>query len=136
MGGHFQYNDDTFEKQFEDCSFPPNLFSHEAHLRLAYIHIQKYGLDQAIENLCAQIKRYDQFHDKGTKFHVTITVASAKIVHHFIKKHKPESFHKLKKLVPDLAEDLMGLIKKHYSSNILETEESKGQYIKPNLSPF
>lgn len=38
MKTHHQLNDQQFEEQFQNCTFDPTLFTHEAHLRLAWIH--------------------------------------------------------------------------------------------------
>ena len=40
---HYQLSDEEFEQQFQNCLLSPVLFTHEAHLRLAFIHILKYG---------------------------------------------------------------------------------------------
>jgi hypothetical protein len=40
---HFSLTDIEFENQFENGTLKPELFSHEAHVRLAWIHIKKYG---------------------------------------------------------------------------------------------
>ena len=54
MERHYQLTDNQFETQFADLSMDPTLFSHEAHLRLAWIHIKHHGVDKAIENICSQ----------------------------------------------------------------------------------
>ena len=36
-------NDDAFEAAFQNASLDPALFSHKAHLRLAWIHITQDG---------------------------------------------------------------------------------------------
>jgi hypothetical protein len=51
MNSHFELSDELFEEQFQNCQLNPALFNHEAHLRLAWIHITKYGIDKAIENI-------------------------------------------------------------------------------------
>lgn len=57
---HFDLSDEEFEEEFADCILNLSLFTHEAHLRLAYIHIKKYGQVMAVENICSQIKAFDQ----------------------------------------------------------------------------
>jgi hypothetical protein len=41
---HLDLSDNEFEKQFINCELSPDIFSHEAHLRLAWINIKKMGL--------------------------------------------------------------------------------------------
>ena len=55
MEKHYRFSDEVYEEKFKAGKFPPLYFSHEAHLRLAYIHLAKYGLEQSIENMCSQI---------------------------------------------------------------------------------
>ena len=43
--------DDELEQRFENCLIDAALFTHEAHLRLAWIHIEKYGVEKAINNI-------------------------------------------------------------------------------------
>ena len=62
---HRQYTNEQFEQSFSDCSFNASLFSHEAHLRLGFIHIIKYGLPRAIENHCLQIQAFEGMHGLG-----------------------------------------------------------------------
>ena len=57
MQHHSELDDNTFEVLFREGNFPAALFSHEAHLRLAWIHLRRYGLEQAIENVSRQLQR-------------------------------------------------------------------------------
>ena len=84
MASHFQLSDQEFAQQFEQCTLPPNWFSHEAHLRLAWIMIQRWGVEEAARQMCRQISKFDQVHGDGTKFNTTVTVAAVKVVHHFM----------------------------------------------------
>ena len=43
-----QLTDNELLEQIENCSLSPELFTHETMLRLAWILIQKHGLDVAI----------------------------------------------------------------------------------------
>jgi hypothetical protein len=38
MEKHLELTDLEFEANFKNCSLNPDIFSHEAHLRLAWIH--------------------------------------------------------------------------------------------------
>ena len=58
MENHYQLADEEFEASFADGSLDPQVFNHEAHLRIAWIHITKYGTEKAIENIVDQLKAY------------------------------------------------------------------------------
>ena len=128
--------DDQFEEKFKNCTLPPILFTHEAHLRLAYIHITKYGLRKAIINLCYQIANFERNFGDGRKFNKTITVASAKVIHHFINKSKSIDYHGLLNEYPRLKSNFKALLKTHYSLNIFINKTAKHEYLEPDLSPF
>ena len=55
---HTDYTDDVFELAFSNCKLDPAIFNHEAHLRLTWIHLHKYGLDTALTNIKTQLKRH------------------------------------------------------------------------------
>ena len=133
---HNQLGDDEYEQQFRDCTFKPRLFSHEAHLRLAWIHIRKYGLEQAEINLCEDIIRFANHVGFATKFNRTITIASAKILHHFMSISDADSFDHLIEEFPDLLQDFKKVLAQHYSFDIIKNEEARTKYLAPDLLAF
>lgn len=133
---HFQLSDAEFADHFEKTSLDPSLFTHEAHLRLAYIHIRDYGVEKAVENICRQIKRFDQKHGSGTKFNVTITHAAIFAVQHFMQRNNTASFPELIQQFPELKNNFKNLILSHYSWDIFRDEKAREQYLEPDVVPF
>jgi len=133
---HHLLTNDELEDKFSTCDVPAVLFTHEAHLRLSYIHITKYGLDKAIENLAKQIADCDNKYGDGTKFNKTLTVASAKVVSHFIEKAKTEDFNNFIIEFPELKYDFIGLLKTHYEIDIFNDKVAKQEYLEPDLLAF
>ena len=122
--------------KFADKSVDPLVFSHEAHLRLAWIHINKYGVSKAIDNITRQIKAFAAHHGDHKKYNETITVASVKVVNHFIMKSKSTTFNGLISEFPRLKDQFMGLFNSHYSAELFRSVEAKINYIDPDLLPF
>ncbi len=133
---HHLLTNDELEDKFSTCDVPAVLFTHEAHLRLSYIHITKYGLDQATKNLTKQIADCDNKYGDGTKFNKTLTVASAKAVHHFIKKAKATDFNSFMLEFPQLKNDFKGLLRTHYEIDIFNDPIAKQEYLEPDLLAF
>ena len=129
-------SDNEFERQFALATLDPTLFTHEAHLRLAWVHINKYGEAQATQNICSQIQQFDRIHDKGRKYNTTVTIAAVKIVNHFINKSDRNNFTEFIQDHPRLINSFLELIKSHYSIDIFNDEEAKLKYVEPDLSPF
>lgn len=115
-----ELSDDLLLEQIQDCTLNPVLFQHEVMLRLSWILINKYGLDEAIiinNNIKEQyfIKAL-----KSDKFNKTLTRAYTEIVQHFMDKTTSNDFDKLLKEFPRLKFDFKALVKTHYGYNILK----------------
>lgn len=132
---HSQLSDQEFEMQFAGLKLKPSLFSHEAHIRLAYIHISKYGLKKAEENMCRQISSFGSFHGSNG-FNKTVTIAAIKAVNHFMKKAKAQNFDEFVKEFPSLITSFKELIRKHYGFNVFSDPVAKKEYVAPDLLPF
>jgi hypothetical protein len=89
---HYLLSDEDFARAFEECTLEPTIFSHEAHLRLAWILIRSHGLLPASEMLCKQIMKFDLLHGKGTKFSKTLTLAAARLVHDLQERSQDRTF--------------------------------------------
>jgi len=133
---HLQFTDEEYERQFKTFQLKPGMFSHEAHLRLAYIHIQRYGVAQAELNMCEQIKGYAESLGFFDKFNKTITIASVKTMDHFMSKSTTDNFHDFIQAFPQLLTDFKGIIRQHYGFNVFADKRAKQEYVAPDLLPF
>lgn len=136
METHYSLSDQEFEKQFENAILNPKLFSHEAHLRLAWIHVTKYGVDRAAENIVSQITQFDRKFGDVTKFNKTVTIAAVKAVAHFINKSKSHNFKDFIKEFPRLKSNFRDLLSQHYSLDVFKSEQARHSYVEPDLLAF
>lgn len=133
---HEMLTDRQLEIQFEHCLLNPLFFSHEAHLRLAWIHLKKYGLETAIENISKQIRHFDQTYGKGEKYNVTVTIAAVHAVHHFMQRSTTETFKDFIMEFPELKTSFRELLNSHYSLDIFTDTSARNTYISPDLVAF
>lgn len=136
MENHLNLTDLQFEDQFRSGELAPELFTHEAHIRLAWIHVGRYGVEQASRNICAQIQAFDRRHGNGTKFHHTLTVAAVKAVYHFRQKSTASTFVDFMLEFPQLNNNFKGVVAAHYSPFIIRLPRAKREYLEPDLLPF
>ena len=136
MEKHFLLSDDEFEHQFDQCLLDPDIFSHEAHLRLAWIKIRKLGLENAEIEVQSSIKKYVENLGATDKYHTTLTVAAVKIMGHFMNRSNSEDFRDLIMEFPRLKKNFKQLIESHYSKDIFSSTEAKSQYMEPDILPF
>lgn len=133
---HYQWDDNTFEDVFQKGDFPEELFSHEAHLRLAWIHLKKYGAAKAIEHISSQLMSYVAQLGAADKYNHTLTVAAIKAVSHFMGKSESTDFRGFIDEFPRLKHHFKELMNQHYAVDIFTSEKAKREYVEPDLLPF
>ncbi len=136
MEYNFDLNDALFEAQFKAGIVNPAVFSHEAHLRLAWIHINNYGVENAIENICGQLKAFVVIAGAADKYNETLTVAAIRAVNHFMLKSGAADFSTFISQHPRLKYNFKELMASHYKMDIYNNPVAKQQYMAPDLLPF
>ena len=136
MQNHFKLSDQQFEEAFKSFVLSPSLFTHEAHLRLAWIHITKYGIDKALETVPNQISQFVENLGARDKYNHTLTIAAIKAVYHFTLKSRSIDFPNFIKIFPRLKYHFKDLLACHYTVDIFNNELAKVEYLAPDLLPF
>ncbi len=136
MQDHFELNDDEFTSQFRNATLDAKLFDHEAHLRLAWIYINKDGLDRAIDKTTHQLKKFVETLGASNKYNETITVAAIKAVYHFWLKSNTKTFQAFILENPRLKNNFKELLVAHYDIDIFSSEIAKSSFLEPTLLPF
>ena len=136
MDHHLKLTDAQFLGHFNDCTLPPALFSHEAHLRLAWLNIKQLGAALAITKVQSQIKAYVKAVGATDKYNTTLTIAAVQMVNHFMQRSNAKHFTDFMKEYPQLKADFKRLIKAHYSFDIFNSAQAKTTYLAPDLQPF
>lgn len=136
MKDHYQLTDEEFESQFSNCTLDSSIFNHEAHIRLAWIHINKYGIEQALINVDNQLYSYVCSLGAEDKYNKTVTIAAVKAVCHFMQKSNSNDFKDFILEHPRLKTNFKELLDKHYSIDIFNSDIAKSSFLEPNLLPF
>jgi hypothetical protein len=77
---HRRFNDITFIKLIANGSLEPAFFTHEAHIRLAWLTMNTKGFEEACNAICYNIEQFDRLHGDGKKYDRKLTRAAAKII--------------------------------------------------------
>jgi hypothetical protein len=133
---HLELSDSQFEQQFADHTIDPALFTHEAHLRLAWIHIQQYGVENAITNICAQLKSFTQFLGVIEKYNETVTIAAIRAVYHFTLQSTADTFETFIAEYPRLKTNFKQLLSQHYTIDIFTDSKARSLFVLPDKLPF
>ena len=136
MEKHFNLSDSEFEKKFISCELNPLDFTHEAHLRLAWININEYGFKQAEKNIQSELQNFVEFVGAKDKYNMTLTLAAIKAVYHFMLKSKSNNFKDFIMEFPRLKNNFKDLMACHYGVDIYQSDKAKMEFLKPDLIPF
>ncbi len=136
MEQHLWLTDEAFTAQFENCTLKPELFSHEAHLRIAWLYLCKYNEQEAALIIADRLQAYVKYLGAAEKFNYTLTIASVKAVHHFMQLCRHDTFTGFINEFPKLKYNLKELLATHYSIDIFNSQTAKNQWLEPDLSSF
>lgn len=136
MEKHFVLSDPEFERQFYTCKLDPSDFTHEAHLRLAWIHINKYGIKDAQIYIQNQLQAYVEHLGAKDKYNTTLTMAGIKAVYHFMLRSNTDNFKDFINEFPRLKNNFKELIACHYGFDIYNSDLAKTEFLEPDLLPF
>lgn len=73
--------DEEFLTGVTAFTLPPALFNHAGHLRLAWINLRRFPLDDAVGATCEAIRAYATHLGAADKFHWTVTEALLRLLH-------------------------------------------------------
>ncbi|WP_339652301.1 hypothetical protein [uncultured Maribacter sp.] len=136
MNTHYNLNDLEFEEQFKTGVFNAALFDHEAHLRLAWLQINRYGVAKAEEHIHNQLLAFVKLLGAGHKYNKTLTIAGIKTVYHFMLRSESDTFKDFILEFPRLKHNFKDLMNTHYGFDIFNSEKAKIEYQEPDLLPF
>lgn len=136
MENHFDLSDSDFEKKIISCGLNPSDFTHEAHLRLAWINIKKHGIKQAEKNIQNQLQQFVEFVGAKDKYNMTLTLAAIKAVYHFMLKSNSDNFKDFITEFPRLKYNFKELMACHYGFDIYNSEKAKTEFLEPDLASF
>ena len=131
-----EISDNEFIIQFENSTLDEVHFDHTGHLRLAWIYLNAYAFDIAVDCVCVGIDKYATSLGASDKFHVTITKAIMHIMKRRMNQFRPQDFQSFTEQNQDLVFDCFAVLNKYYSQNILNSAYAKTTFVLPNKRNF
>lgn len=130
------FSDDAFLAAFNDCSAPPSAFNHEGHLRIAWIHLQRYPAEKAIWLTCEGIARFANHLGAPDKYNRTLSEALMRIMANRGAGSKERPFEVFLTENRDLVEDALGLLRRYYTDECRTSPVARRAFVAPDLSPL
>lgn len=128
--------DEAFIAQFEQQILPKEHFNHIGHLRLAYLYLQRFGLEQALDKISNGISAYADSLGVKDKFHVTITYAVVNLIYVRQAETPTDSWQLFIEVNDDMVKNCMGVLDAYFSVDVLMSEKARNQRMEPDKKPF
>ena len=145
--------DDEFLLAFEACTFTRPEWTHEAHVRMAWLYLSRRPFTEALDRIrrgiwklnsrIGQPLRTHQAPDRHLPlrhrrangdpngYHETITVALTRIIASRI--HPGEEYAAFRERNPDLFERKLSALYSHYSNTLLWSPEARHRLEEPDI---
>jgi hypothetical protein len=132
-------DEQTLLQQFEARSLPLQDWHHRQHLTVAYLYLQQYGLEDALDRIRKGIIAYNTAHNVQdtltSGYHETMTQAWVRLVHFTMNQSTTaESAAQFLDENPQLLEKRV--LRFFYSRQRLVSAEAKRSYVPPDLTNF
>jgi hypothetical protein len=127
-------SDDEFLSAVLACTLAPAQFNHMGHVRVAWIHLQRYPFDEAVFRTCAAIKSYAAHLGATTKFHWTVREALMHLLHNGGAADRRLNWSAFIARNNDLLANARGHLARHYSDAMLEA--GRESFVMPDRLPF
>jgi hypothetical protein len=126
-------SDDEFLEAFEECRIPKALWTHEAHVRMAWLYLGRRSLAEVIPFVRRAIQRYNASLGNTEGYHETITLAYLVLIdHRMVRGSEGETFASFSRDHPDLLDRSLTAVLDHYSREVLFSEEAIRGFVEPD----
>jgi hypothetical protein len=131
-----ELTDDEFLSAFQDRTLPAAEWTHRAHVRMAWLYLNRLSLGRALHKVRAGIRRYNAVQGSDG-YHDTITAAYVRLIHsRMAGSDGPETFAAFCERNPDLLDRSLDLLLRHYDRATLFSLRAKERFIEPDLEPL
>ena len=133
--GAAAWSDEDFLRAFEDLSFPADQFHHREHIRVAWLYLKSSDATRAAERMASGVLRFANHHGATQKYHHTLTLAWMRLVAAaLVETPEDHNFTKFLAEHSELADK--DLLKKYYSSELLQAKSAREGWVEPDLQPL
>lgn len=126
--------DDDFLTAFETCTIPRADWTHEAHVRMAWLYLSRLPFPVALQNARTGIARYNRSLGNTTGYHDTVTAAAVHVIAARMAAGEPYPAFLARNR--DLIDNLTGVLREHYSAARLKSPEATAEFVAPDLRPL
>ena len=123
--------DAEFLRAFDAGDPPGGQFGHREHLRLAWILIDRHGLDAATPEIERRLRHLAAAHGMPERYNRTLTLFWVRLVAHVAARRAAATFAEFLDAEAWLLDP--GLARRHYSAELLSGEWARAGWVDPDL---
>lgn len=125
--------DQELFEQFETGTLKADIFDHSAHVKMAWIYLNKYELPEALCRFSNALKNFAKVNKSDEIYHQTITFAFLMLINERIKKMETQSnWEDFKLHHPDLFDWKNNVLKRFYQEETLKSAFAKKNFVFPD----
>ena len=128
--------DTEFLAAFESATLPRPLWTHAAHIRMAYLCLRDRSPGEATPIIRAGIRRYNEANGNVTGYNECLTLAFIRIVAGRLAEKPSTTFDDFRAENPDLFEKGISVLLDFYSYPVWKEAEAKHRFIEPDQAPL
>jgi hypothetical protein len=122
--------DDEFAACVERGEAPDEGFHHRDHLRLAWIYLRRYPVEQAAARIAETIRRFAAHQGQAARYHETMTQAWLLLM----AAAEGTSFEEALASRPELLDK--DCLRSYYSAELLDSVEARTRFVMPDVAPL
>ena len=120
-----------FAELLQECLSPDGQFHHAGHVKLAWLHLRRYPLLEALSRFRSGLKHFAESHGQAEKYHETLTIGYLLLIQECMARSASdwESFAQHN---PDLLDWQNSQLKKLYSQELLWSAAARNSFVLPD----
>ncbi len=120
---------------FRAGTLPASRFHHADHVRMAWVYVREYGLDEALRQFAADLKHFAVAKGVPGLYHATITTAYLAILAERVTGTPTDDWDSFAAAHPDLLRWKPGVLDTYYSPERLGSPAARTQFLLPDRAP-
>ena len=123
--------DDEFLLAFETCAFTRPEWTHESHVRMAWLYLTRLPFVAALDSVRRGIRKLNAKIGSPDGYHETITAAFVRVIASRVR--PGEDYPAFRDRNPDLLDRTLAALLRHYTKDRLWSPEARSRFIGPDV---
>lgn len=125
--------DEEFLEEFENCRLTGDCWSHESHVRMAWLYLRQRPLDEVIPLVRRGIQHLNASRGRTEGYHETVTLAYLVLIDDAMRRDSGiETFAEFLERNPALVGRGLSTLREYYSQEVLSSDEAKARFVEPD----